>query len=205
MEYTLKKLPKEPKAYSKVISEQVVGFHHDKHQGGYVTKLNEIENKLMQFDPLSANANYSDWSDAKRRVTFNKAGIVLHENYWEVFGSNGKFKDSYEVINMIQKSFGSVENWMADFTATAKSALGWAVMVYDPSEDRMVNVLVDYHNIGAMWGTKLIIALDVFEHAYYKDFGPDRATYIVKFMASLDWENINKIYTKCGCEKECSC
>ncbi|MEI6462432.1 MAG: Fe-Mn family superoxide dismutase [bacterium] len=205
MEYTLKKLPKEPKAYADVISEQVVTWHHDKHQAGYVTKLNEIESKLMQFDQLSANANYSDWSDAKRRVTFNKAGIVLHENYWEVFGSDGKFKDSQEVIKMIQKSFGTVENWMADFTATAKSALGWAVLVYDPNEDKMTNVLVDYHNNGAMWGTKLIIALDVFEHAYYKDYGPDRAGYIAKFMASLDWENINKIYTKCDCSKDCNC
>jgi superoxide dismutase, Fe-Mn family len=194
MEYKLTKLPKEKGAYSNVISEQVVEWHHDKHQAGYVTKLNEITSKLMQFDMLSANANYSDWSDAKRRVTFNKAGIVLHENYWEVFGSDGKYKDSYDVINMIQKSFGTVENWVADFTATAKSALGWALLVYDPTEKRMVNVLVDYHNNGAMWGTKLVIALDVFEHAYYKDYGPDRTLYITKFMESLNWENINKIY-----------
>ena len=143
-----------------------------------------------------ANANYSDWSDAKRRETFNKAGIVLHENYWEVFGSDGKYTDSLSVVKKLVTDFGSMENWMSDFSATAKSALGWCVLVYDPSDDMMHNVLVDYHNNGAMWGSKVIIALDVFEHAYYKDYGPDRGTYIKKFMESLDWKSIDSIFSK---------
>ena len=194
--YTLKALPKDKSAYLNVLSEQVVEWHHDKHQAGYVTKLNEINRKLATFDLAGANANYSDWSDAKRRETFNKAGIVLHENYWEVFGSDGKFTDELSVVKKLVTDFGSMDNWMSDFSATAKSALGWCVLVYDPSDDMMHNVLVDYHNNGAMWGSKVVIALDVFEHAYYKDFGPDRGTYIKKFMESLDWKNIDSIFSK---------
>jgi len=194
--YTLKVLPKDKKAYLNVLSSQVVEWHHDKHQAGYVTKLNEINQKLATFDLAGANANYSDWSDAKRRVTFNKAGIVLHENYWEVFGSDGKYTDELSVVKKLVADFGSMENWMSDFSATAKSALGWCVLVYDPSDDMMHNVLVDYHNNGAMWGSKVVIALDVFEHAYYKDFGPDRGSYIKKFMESLDWKNIDSIFSK---------
>lgn len=194
--YTLKALPKDKSAYLNVLSSQVVEWHHDKHQAGYVTKLNEINQKLVTFDLASANANYSDWSDAKRRETFNKAGIVLHENYWEVFGSDGKYTDSLSVVKKLVSDFGSMENWMSDFSATAKSALGWCVLVYDPSDDMMHNVLVDYHNNGAMWGSKVVIALDVFEHAYYKDYGPDRGTYIKKFMESLDWKNIDSIFSK---------
>ena len=194
--YTLKALPKDKSAYLNVLSEQVVEWHHDKHQAGYVTKLNEISEKLAKFDPSLANANYSDWSDAKRRETFNKAGIVLHENYWEVFGSDGKYTDELSVVKKLVSDFGSMENWMSDFSATAKSALGWCVLVYDPSDDMMHNVLVDYHNNGAMWGSKVVIALDVFEHAYYKDYGPDRGSYIKKFMESLDWKNIDSIFSK---------
>lgn len=194
--YTLKALPKDKSAYLNVLSEQVVEWHHDKHQAGYVTKLNEISEKLAKFDPSLANANYSDWSDAKRRETFNKAGIVLHENYWEVFGSDGKYTDELSVVKKLVTDFGSMENWMSDFSATSKSALGWCVLVYDPSDDMMHNVLVDYHNNGAMWGSKVVIALDVFEHAYYKDYGPDRGSYIKKFMESLDWKNIDSIFSK---------
>jgi len=194
--YTLKALPKDKTAYLNVLSAQVVEWHHDKHQAGYVTKLNEINQKLASFDKAGANPNYSDWSDAKRRETFNKAGIVLHENYWEVFGSDGKYTDSLSVVKKLVTDFGSMENWMSDFSATAKSALGWCVLVYDPSDDMMHNVLVDYHNNGAMWGSKVIVALDVFEHAYYKDYGPDRGTYIKKFMESLDWKNIDSIFSK---------
>lgn len=194
--YSLKELPKDKSAYLNVLSAQVVEWHHDKHQAGYVTKLNEINQKLASFDLAGANANYSDWSDAKRRETFNKAGIVLHENYWEVFGSDGKFDDSLSVVKKLVKDFGSMENWLSDFTATAKSALGWCVLVYDPSDDLMHNVLVDYHNYGAMWGSKVVIALDVFEHAYYKDYGPDRGAYIKKFIESLDWKNIDSIFSK---------
>jgi len=194
--YTLKALPKDKTAYLNVLSAQVVEWHHDKHQAGYVTKLNEINQKLASFDKVGANANYSDWSDAKRRETFNKAGIVLHENYWEVFGSDGKYTDELSVVKKLVTDFGSMENWMSDFSATAKSALGWCVLVYDPSDDMMHNVLVDYHNNGAMWGSKVIIALDVFEHAYYKDYGPDRGTYVKKFMESLDWKTIDSIFSK---------
>ncbi len=204
-------LPKQPKSYSNVLSEQVVTWHHDKHQAGYVTKFNEILEQLEKSDKSKSNANYSDFGELKRRLSFNHAGILLHENYWQVFGTSEENKDlnvkELEIYGQIEEDFGSFDNWKADFEATAKSSLGWAILVFDTLTQKLMNVSVDFHNNGAIWDSKVIIALDVFEHAYYKDYGPDRASYIAKFIENLDWKSINCIFSCGDCDEcdDCEC
>lgn len=190
-------LPKQPTSYSNVLTEQVVLWHHDKHQAGYVNKLNEILEQLEKSDKSKSNANYSEFGELKRRLSFNHAGILLHENYWQVFGnkeeSGNVSLEELVIYKRLLNDFGSFENWKLDFESTAKSSLGWAILVHDQLTDKFMNVSVDFHNYGAIWNSKVIIALDVFEHAYYKDYGPDRASYITKFVENLDWENIDNI------------
>jgi Fe-Mn family superoxide dismutase len=53
---------------------------------------------------------------------------------------------------------------------------------------------VDDHQLGAIWGTVPMIALDVFEHAYYRDYGPDRGKYMTAFFDNLHWGRINERY-----------
>lgn len=209
----LKPLPKEPTKYTNVLSEKVITWHHEKHHAGYVAKYNEIIEKLSKAQKNDANANYSDWGELKRRLSFNHSGIVLHDNYWKVFGSDGSYKEDSVIISKIISDFGSFQNWKDDFIATGKSSLGWVLCVWDSYADRIINVSVDFHNNGSMWDSILLIACDVFEHAYYADYGPDRATYLTKFVDSLDWTEIEANFTGeksgscCGdCSSgECSC
>jgi hypothetical protein len=142
----------------------------------------------------------------KRRQSFNHAGIVLHDNYWKIFGSDGTFSEDLVIIKKIKEDFGSIENWKQDFIATGKSALGWVITIWDSYTDKIINVSVDYHNNGAFWDSILLIACDVFEHAYYSDYGPDRAKYLESFVNSLDWKTIDSMMTGengeaggCGC------
>jgi Fe-Mn family superoxide dismutase len=199
--HTLSPLPKKPEAYSNVISEKVVSWHHDKHQAGYVNKLNEICDKLKTAAKADSNPNYSEWGELKRRESFNHAGVILHEIYWNIFGSDGTSNPEMEIVQKITEDFGSMEAWREDFIATGKSALGWVVLIWDSYSDKLKNVSVDYHNNGAFWNSIVLLACDVFEHAYYFDFGPDRAAYLDKFVLSIDWKevNLNYIGEDCDC------
>ena len=120
----------------------------------------------------------------------------------ELFAATGdrKFTDRIRaVLPAIEKNFGSFDAWKADYKATAISAKlsGWALLVYDMLySKRLLNVLVDEHQYGAIWGGIPLISLDVFEHAYYHKDGPKRAAYIDNFLGNLHWGRINDRYKK---------
>lgn len=182
-----------------VVSPETSDWHYNKHHKGYVVALNTIEKELETADRSGANGNYSTVGELKRRTTWNHAGALLHDVYWEVLGGDGDTGKGVDIAAAIEKEFGSLDNWKKDFKATAVSAKlsGWAVLAYDKLySGRLLNVLVDEHHYGAMWGAIPLIPCDVFEHAYYHKSGPDRGGYIDAFLANLHWERINDRYKR---------
>jgi Fe-Mn family superoxide dismutase len=192
-EYKVKPLPY---AYNALdgISEQTNRYHHDTHYAGYVNKRNEIEKRLDAIDRNAANANWSEYGELKRRETWNADGQVLHEIYWDVLGGDGKPAGS--ILDQIGKDFGSLDAWRADFVASAKVALGWVVLAYDPSCGRLVNFIGDVHNQGGLWGASPLLPIDVFEHAYYHDQGPARPKYIEAFLKNVKWSEVDARWKK---------
>ncbi|MBN2226251.1 MAG: superoxide dismutase [candidate division Zixibacteria bacterium] len=182
-----------------VVSPETTDWHYNKHHKGYVVALNTIEKGLETADRSAANGNYSEVGELKRRLTWNHAGALLHDIYWEVLGGDGDPKKGPEVLAAIEKEFGSFEKWKEDFKATAFSAKlsGWGVLAFDQLySGRLLNVLVDEHHYGAMWGAIPLIPCDVFEHAYYHKDGAGRAVYIDNFLNNLNWERINARFKK---------
>ncbi len=180
-----------------VISPETADWHYNTHHKGYVTALNRIEEELEKADRSAANGNWSHIGELKRRFTWNHAGALLHDIYWKVLGGDGDPSKGPEVVAAIEREFGSLEAWKADFKATALSAKlsGWALLVYDQLySGRLLNVLVDEHHYGAIWGGIPLIACDVFEHAYYHKDGPARARYVDNFLSHLHWGRINELY-----------
>ncbi len=184
---------------SNVVSPETSDWHYNKHHKGYVAALNTIEKGLESSDRSKANGNYSEIGELKRRLTWNHSGALLHDVYWEVMGGDGDPSKGPDVLAAIEKEFGSFEKWKEDFKATAFSAKlsGWGLLVFDSLySKRLLNVLVDEHQYGAIWGGIPLISLDVFEHAYYHKDGPGRATYIDNFLDNLHWGRINERYKK---------
>lgn len=182
-----------------VVSPETTDWHYNTHHKGYVTALNTIEKGLETGDRSKANGNYSEVGELKRRFTWNHSGALLHDIYWEVLGGDGDPKKGPDILAAIEKEFGSFDKWKEDFKATAISAKlsGWGLLVFDRLwSDRMLNILVDEHQYGAIWGAVPLIALDVFEHAYYHKDGAKRAAYIDNFLANLHWGRINERYKK---------
>jgi len=174
------------------ISEKSIQIHHDKLYAGYVNKRNEIEQKLATVDRSTANATYSDYGELKREESFAANGIVLHEYYFSVLGGEGQA--NFELMSELEKHFSSYEKWLEDFKAAGMVARGWVVLAYDFNTGKLHNYLCDAHNHGGIWGAMPIIVLDMYEHAYFIDYGSDRKTYIEDYVENLNWEKANQLF-----------
>lgn len=182
-----------------VIDAETSDWHYNRHHKGYVDALNKIEGEHETADRAAANGNYSHIGELKRRFTWNHAGALLHDIYWDVLGGDGDVSKGPEIQQAINQHFGSFDAWKADFKAACMSAKlsGWGILLYDTLySQRLLNVEVDEHHHGAIWGGIPLIPCDVFEHAYYHKDGPGRATYIDNFIAGLHWERINERYKR---------
>lgn len=171
------------------ISAQVVEWHHDKHHAGYVKSLNEIETSLAGMQSIDANANYSPFTELKRRETFNASGMYLHEIYWQNMTPGGsQLNEGMSIHRKLELDFGSLDRWQEEFVGTAKTPnTGWAILALAPYDGKLHNYACSFHDLGGVWGAIPLIALDVWEHAYYYDYGPDRGSYIDSFLRLLNW------------------
>jgi len=164
---------------------------HFKLYEGYVKKANEIQEKIAAADKSEANASYSYIGELKRQETFSVNGIKLHEVYFGHLGGDGV--PSGELVKMIERDFESLDKWQEDMIVTGISARGWAVLAYDFKDNRLHNYGADAHNVGAVWAAIPLIVLDVYEHAYFMDYGVNRKDYISSFFKNLNWDFANKI------------
>ena len=171
------------------ISRASVEAHYTLYKG-YVAKRNEILGKLDGVDLSSANQVYSDVRALKLDLTFAIGGIKNHELYFEHLGGGGG-NPAGTVKDLLERDFGSVESWRADLKATGMAARGWAWTAFDWDEGRLFNYIGDAQNTFPVWNATPLIALDVYEHAYFIDYQTDRASYIDAFFANLDWDVVN--------------
>ncbi len=190
-------MPVSYESVSTLMDQETYKWHHDTHYAGYVNKRNEIEKELSNVDLSKANVNYSQVRSLKLEETWNANGQILHEVYWATMGGDGSIDESLPIIKKLKEDFGSIENFKSEFTAVGKSGRGWAVIVYDLfSDGKLRCVMYDFHNQGGIAGSIPIVAIDVFEHAYYHKYGPDRASYLNSLIANIDWKKANEKYQK---------
>ena len=176
------------------ISRASVEAHYKLYQG-YVAKRNEILGKLADIDFASANQVYSELRELKVDLSFAIGGIKNHEIYFEHLGGDGG-KPHGLIADLIARDFGSFDDWRADLKATGIGARGWAWTAYDWDEGRLFNYIGDAQNTFPIWNATPLVALDVYEHAYFLDYQTDRASYIDAFFDNLDWDTINDWFSK---------
>jgi superoxide dismutase, Fe-Mn family len=171
------------------ISRETVEAHYKLYQG-YVAKRNEILAALDGVDLASANQVYSQIRSLKLDLTFAIGGIKNHEIYFEHLGGQGG--EPADIFGeLVKRDFGSATDWKADLKATGMAGRGWAWTAYDWDEGRLFNYLGDAQNSFPVWNATPLVALDVYEHAYFVDYGTDRASYIDAFFANLDFDVVN--------------
>jgi len=165
---------------------------HMKLYTGYVNKANAILEELEKMgtpDPAAANQTYSAIRSLKVDLTFALGGVKNHELYFEALGGNGKVTGKIE--ELMKRDFGSVENFKKDWKATGIAGRGWAWGGVDQQTRKLFNYIGDAQNTYPVWGVTPVLALDVYEHAYYADFLTARAAYIDEFFNYVDWDVVN--------------
>ena len=171
------------------ISRASVEAHYRLYQG-YVNKRNEILRALESVDASAGNQVYSEIRALKIDLTFAIGGVKNHEIYFEHLGGGGGDPDGL-IRELIERDFRSVEAWREDLRGTGMAGRGWAWTAYDWDEERLFNYIGDSQNTFPIWNATPLVALDVFEHAYFLDYQTDRASYIDAFFDNLDWAVIN--------------
>lgn len=177
------------------ISENTIAIHHEKLYGGYVKKWQEIQEKLKVADKTSANASYSDLRELKVEESFTANAVILHEAYFDILGGDGRQEG--KIVEQIVKDFGSFDDWQADFKALGLCSRGWVVLGYDFNDGQLRNYILDAHNLYGVVGIAPVLVMDMYEHAYFMDFGADKKTYIELFFQNLNWQIIEAKFSKC--------
>ncbi len=178
------------------ISNETLAMHFKLYEG-YVTNTNVLNQRIADLigsgtlDPTQSAA----FSELKRRFGFEYNGMVLHEYYFENMQKHGIGDPSTgdQFVNAATDSFGDYDVWKADFVNTGKMrGVGWAAVYQDPSNGAISNHWINLHETGNVAGYKPILIMDVWEHAFIKDYAPvDRPKYIEAFFANINWEVVN--------------
>ena len=155
------------------ISRTTIDAHYRLYQG-YVAKRNEILGALESVDLEAANQVFSEFRALKVDLTFAIGGIKNHEIYFEHLGGEGG-NPSGAIAGLVERDFGSADAWRADLKASGMAGRGWAWTAYDWDEGRLFNYVGDAQNSFPVWNATPLVALDVYEHAYFLDYQTDRA------------------------------
>lgn len=152
---------------------------HLKLYAGYVKNCNALMEKIQ--DP-----------EARRHLAFEFDGMRLHELYFETLGGDGSMHGS--LADALAKQWGSPEQWLTEFKAVGMlRGIGWVLLTYDAKAGIFHNVWVSDHELGHFAGLPILLAMDVWEHAFMVDYMPaQRAEYINAFFSNLRWDVCEK-------------
>ncbi len=165
---------------------------------GYIKEFNEISSKLDTVDRMASNSNHSAYRCLKVDETYNMNAVYLHELYFaNVNDLNSKITMDSLSYMRLARDFGSFDDWQKDFIACCKaSRCGWAMTYYNFYTKSFMNTCIDLHSENVPAFGYPVIVMDVWQHAYYKDYLKDVKTYVVAMMKQFNWNVIEKRFEK---------
>ena len=158
---------------------------------GYVTKLNEIEEKLKTADRSKANYSFNEYSELKRRECTAFNGTYLHQLYFENLSGKGG-QPSDELSKAAIAAFGSWDAYIADLKGSAGSTPGWVLTTRNRVDGLLHNYIMFEHHVGLPAHQEIVLALDCWEHAFFIDYGVKKADYLGAFLKNVSWNEVNK-------------
>ena len=191
--YALPDLPYAYNALEPYISEQTLRLHHDKHHAAYVNNAN---NDLKKLDAARQSNVELDTKALLKDLSFNIGGLVLHGLFWDNMAPASKAKKapSGTLADMINGEFGAFDRFKKEFTQAANSAegSGWAALSFCKKTERPIIMQIEKHNVNVYPSFKILMVLDVWEHAYYVDYKNERAKFVDAFWNIINWDKVNE-------------
>jgi Fe-Mn family superoxide dismutase len=156
----------------------------------HIESFNKLSSELDAANTHEAGSFASAYRSLKMDECANLNAVKLHELYFTNI-SDLASAISLDTIPYIKLSrdFGSFEKWQFDFMACAMSAReGWAMTVYEPYKNVYMNICVDANDVGIPVGAVPVLVLDLWSHAFFKDYQIDKKSYIVSMMKEINWD-----------------
>jgi superoxide dismutase, Fe-Mn family len=193
--YKLPDLPYGYKDLEPYISAEVLTLHHDKHHAAYVNAANALLEKIQDARDKNSELDYKSVSKA---LSFNVAGHILHETFWKNMSPKSGGKPAGELAKVIDENFGSFERFKTEFSETAKSVegSGWALLTYHKEHGSLNIIQIEKHNVNLYPEQKILLCLDVWEHAYYLDYKNDRGKFVENWWNIVNWQEVEKRFSE---------
>lgn len=196
MKHELPALPYDYNALEPYYDEQTVRLHHDAHHKAYVDGLNNAEAKLAEAREKGDFALVKHW---ERELAFHGSGHILHTMFWENMTPNGGGPATGLVAEEINKFFGSFDIFKKQFSAAAVAVegSGWTLLCYNPIFKKLEILTAEKHQNLTQWGVIPLLALDLWEHAYYLKYQNKRAAFVDAWWNLVNWADVNRRLEAC--------
>lgn len=190
--YSLPDLPYGYDALEPHISEGQLRLHHDKHHAAYVNGANAVLERLEAARQAGAEL---DMKAALKKLSFQAGGHVLHSLFWSNLApaaESGVPKGA--LAEALKDEFGSLERFRKEFTlaAAGTEGSGWAALAWCGMTGRPVIMQIEKHNVNVYPAFRILMVLDVWEHAYYLDYKNERGKFVEAFWKIVNWDEVNK-------------
>jgi Fe-Mn family superoxide dismutase len=174
-----------------------VKLHHDAHHRAYVDGLNNAEAKLAEAREKGDFSLVKHW---ERELAFHGSGHILHTLFWNSMKPGGGGPATGKIAELIDRDFGGYDNFKKQFTAAAVAVegSGWTLLCCNPAFGKLEILTAEKHQNLTQWGVIPILALDVWEHAYYLKYQNKRAAFVEAWWNLVDWDGVNG-RCKCTC------
>ena len=186
-------LPFDPKAVPG-LSEKLLTSHHDNNYVGAVKRLGAIRAEFGKLDPATAPGFTINGLKREELIAWNS--MILHEVYFN--GLRAKEAITPALAQAIERDFGSLDRWAAEFSGMGKAlggGSGWVMLTYSRHDNRLVNTWASDHTQTLAGGTPLMV-LDMYEHAYHMDYGAKAGAYVDAYMKAVSWGNANGAFRR---------
>jgi Fe-Mn family superoxide dismutase len=171
------------------ISGKVMELHHNKHHAAYVKNANEALEKLQESRKES---DFSRLAGLEKALAFNLSGHVLHSIFWQNLKPQGGGSPRGGLGKLIDRDFGSFENFKRQLNETAASIMGsgWGALEWEPISKRLLVTQIYDHQSNVAQASVPLMVLDAWEHAYYLQYENRKADYFKAIWNLWNWQDI---------------
>lgn len=165
------------------LSDTMLSNHFTLYKG-YVDNSNKLYAKL-DGEIESGSVEYYE---LKRRIAWEIDGMKMHEYYFDNL-TKEKTETGVKTKEALEKNFGDMGSWKKSFVTNCMTrGIGWVMLLQDNNTKEIFHAWVGEHNVGHILDCKVLLVMDMWEHAYMTDYGIKKADYIEAFVKNINWE-----------------
>ena len=176
------------------LSEKQIKVHLGLYEG-YVKHVNVLREQIVELTALDKEKYAYAIMETRRRLGFEFNGMRMHEYYFDQLeGGAAAINTDSAFAKAVSEKYGSFDNFIAHFTQVGMSrGIGWSVLYADPVGNTVHTAWVADHELGQLGGLPIILAMDMWEHAFMVDYVPaEKKNYIDAFLKNVNWSVVEK-------------